>query len=262
MALNRNDLNSIRQYLLGQLTEGEQRDVEERLLTDDDLYEELEIAEDELVDEYIAEELTPAERERFEQYFLSAPEREQQLRFARTLHRFASKKTVGDDAKERSVLPAGLTWLERTRLAWTSQSQLFRIAAVAAVVVIIVGALWFVRPRYSPQTYATVTLTISHNNRAESGQATKVKLPLGADALRLYLKLPDASDPAMRYRVELLRETGETTSIERVAVIELSAVVEIPAAQLARGQYALNLYMIKPDGTQQRISGSYFLTLE
>ena len=78
------------------------------------------------------------------------------------------------------------------------------IAVIAAVLVVIVGAVWLVRPRYSPQSYATVTLTISYNNRAESSQATKVKLPLGADALRLYLKLPDASDPAMPYRVELL----------------------------------------------------------
>ena len=262
MALTRNDLITIRQYLLGQVAAEAQQDIEQRLLREDDLFQELEIAEDELVDEYVANELEPADRQRFEQYFLSTPEREHQLRFATTLHRYASTKTVANNAAESSVVPAELNWLERMQLAWAGQTQLLRIAVIAAVLVVIVPAVWLVRPRYSPQSYATVTLTISYNNRAESSQVTKVKLPLGADALRLYLKLPDASDPAMRYRVELLREADEATGIERVAVIEHSAVIEIPAAQLARGQYALNLYMIKPGSIQQRISGSYFLIVE
>ena len=261
MALNRNDLDAIRQYLLGALSEERQQEVEQRLLTEDDLYEELEVAEDELADEYVAGELSPAERERFEHYFLSVPERAQQLSFARALHQYASKKT--DSADDPSAGPAGLTWLEGIRLAWARQSQLFRIAAAAAAIVIIAGALWFVVPhRPGQQSYATVTLTISHDNRAASAGATKVKLPLGADALRLYLKLSEASDPATRFRVELIRETGEKTNIERVARDGQSAVVELPAVQLARGQYAFNVYVVKSDGSEQRISGSYFLTVE
>ncbi|HEV7799236.1 MAG TPA: hypothetical protein VGO73_13840, partial [Pyrinomonadaceae bacterium] len=61
MARNHHDKNAVRQYLLRQLSDGDQRTIEQRLLTEDDLFEELEIAEDELIDEYLAEELSEEE---------------------------------------------------------------------------------------------------------------------------------------------------------------------------------------------------------
>jgi hypothetical protein len=263
MALNHNDLNTIRQYLLGQLAEVEQQEIEQRLLVEDDLFQELEMVEDELVDEYLAEDLITADRQGFEQYFLATPERQNALRFATSLHRHAAKKTASQIVEERSPSPPGMSWMEGFRVALTRQSQWFRFATVAAVLAIVIGGLWFVSPnRYIPQSYATVILTSSHSNRGESDQATKVKLPLGADALRLYLKLPEASEQATRFRVELLKENGETNSIRQVALLDQSAVVEIPAAQLSRGQFALNVYILKPDGSEQRIGGSYFLTVE
>ena len=45
MTLNRNDLIMIRQYLLGQLEEEQQQVIEQRLLTEDDFFEELEVTE-------------------------------------------------------------------------------------------------------------------------------------------------------------------------------------------------------------------------
>jgi hypothetical protein len=263
MAVNSDDLKTIREYLLGQLAEEEQQALEQRLLTEDDLFQELEIVEDELVDDFVAEELTANERAQFEQYFLSSPERQQDVRFAAGLHRYVAGKT--DPAGETSISPAApeLTWQERVRIAWTSQTQLLRIAAIAATVVIIAGVFWLVRNnRQLPQTYATFTLTLSKNNRADSEPATEVKLPLNADAARLYLKLPEPVDQSARYRVELLKDTGEATAINSVALLDNSAVVEIPAAQLARGQYALKVYVVKPDGTDQRINGSYFLSVK
>src|SRR6185436_11065760 len=141
MTLNRNDLIMIRQYLLGQLEEGQQQVIEQRLLTEDDLFEELEVAEDELSDEYVADELTPVDRKQFEQYFLSTPERQRELRFATDLRQYVAKKTARGEATERSVsLPRG-TRPERSPLAWLSQTQLFRIAAIAAYVVVIAGGL-------------------------------------------------------------------------------------------------------------------------
>ena len=263
MALTRNDLITIRQYLLGQLGEEGQQNIEQRLLSEDDLFQELEIAEEELVDEYVAEELSAAERQQFENYFLSTPERKLKLKFAAALHRYVSKKTGAEDATERSVSPPELTWLERAQIAWARQTQWVRIAVFAAAVVIVVGVFWLVRPhRYATQSYATVTLTITRSDRAAGDQATKIKLPLGADALRIEMKLPEALDQAARYRVELLKDNGETRSIERVAQYDQSVVVELPAAQLARGQYALNVYLVKPDQTEQRIRGSYLLTIE
>jgi len=76
------------------------------------------------------------------------------------------------------------------------------------------------------------------------------------------LTLPEALDPATHFRVELLKDSGETVSVEKVARIEQSAVIELAATQLSRGQYALKLYVLKPDGTEERIKGSYFLSVK
>jgi hypothetical protein len=263
MTLNHNDLIMIRQYLLGQLAEEQQQVIEQRLLTEDDLFEGLEVIEDELSDEYVADELTPVERKQFEQYFLSTPERQRELRFAAGLREYVAKKTVRDDATERSVSLPRRSPPERMPLAWLGQTQLFRIAAIAAFVVVIAGALWFTRlDRHPPTTYATFTLTISNNNRADSGPATEINLPLTADAARLYLKLPEALDQSARFRVELLKDSGQTINIEKVARVEQAAVIEIPAAQLSRGEYALKIYVVKSDGTEQRVNGSYFLVVK
>jgi hypothetical protein len=263
MSLNRNDVILIRQYLLGQLAEEEQQAIEQRLLTEDALFAELEVTEGELFDEYVANELTPADRKWFERYFLSTPERQRELKFAAGLREYVAKKNIDDDATQLPGKVAKGSWLERTPLAWIGQTQLYRIAAIAALLVVIGGALWFLLlDRHPPTSYATFTLTISNNDRAGSGSATEVNLPLTADAVRLYLKLPEALDQVTLFRVELLKESGETLNIERVALVEHAAVIELPATQLSRGQYALKLYVVKPDGTEERINGSYFLSVK
>lgn len=259
MSLNRNDVILIRQYLLGQLAEEEQQAVEQRLLTEDALFEELEVTEGELFDEYVANELTPADRKQFEQYFLSTPEHQSELKFAAGLREYVAKKTIGDDATQRS---SG-SWPKRTPLAWFGQTQLSRIAAIAAFVVVIAGAFWFIRmDRHPPTNYATFTLTLSNNNRADGGAVTEINLPPKANVVRLYLNLPEALDQATHFRVELLKESGETLNIERVALVEHAAVIELPATQLSRGQSALKLWVVKPDGTEERINGSYFLSVK
>ena len=57
MALNDQDQARIRDYLLGHLSDEEQEKIETRLMTEDDLFEELEISKTELVEEYRAGEL-------------------------------------------------------------------------------------------------------------------------------------------------------------------------------------------------------------
>lgn len=263
MALNRNDPETIRQYLLGQLAEENVQELEQRLLAEDDLFQELEIAEDELVDEFLAGELSPTDRAAFENYFLSTPERKQSLSFASALHNHVSKKTALEAGRPQTFPPAGLTWLEGLSLAWARQTQMLRIATVAVALLVVAGAFVLIRSNfYSSRSYATIALNLTANNRAAGGQTTKVRQPLGADVLRLYLNLPESSSQATTYRVELLQENGETRNIEKVSQEGKSLVIEIPASQLAAGQYAFRVSIVKPDGTTERLSGSYLLTVQ
>ena len=103
---------------------------------------------------------------------------------------------------------------------------------------------------------------MSSNTRAEGAQAGKVTLPLNAEALKISLTMPPQSPPAVRYRVELETENGDTRSLEEAEKDAQSVMVVIPSAQLSRGQYALRIFVIKTDGTEKRINGSYFFVVE
>jgi anti-sigma-K factor RskA len=240
----------IRQYLLGQVSDGAREDIERGLLADDEVFAELLMIEDELTDEYVNGCLSPDDRANFESHFLATPERQEDLRFARALNRYVTTNTsaLGD-----LVTPPG---------SWVLTRQARRLAAAVAVVVIMAGALWFFFARQqTPPTYLTLTLTISPNTREEGVQAAKIG-PLGKQTLRLFLRLPNPSPPATGYRVKLLDTNGESRSLKIAGQDAQSVAVEIPAAQLQRGQYALNLIAIKSDGTEQRITGCYYFTVE
>lgn len=242
----------MRHYLLGQLRDDARQEIEQELLTNSELFEELLVTEDEIIDEYLGGILSPAERTQFEQHFLATPERQQNLRFARALNRYLTTVKTGPRVTTAQLLAGSRS----------SQARLFRIGAAVVAVALIIGALWLFRLRTTPpQTFVSITLTISQGNRAEGPAAGKVKLPLPADALRVSLRLPDPS-AAVSYRADLQEESGAGRPLEIKAQDAQLVWVEIPASELRRGQYAIILFAINPDGTDRRINGGYFLTVE
>src|SRR5205085_12009129 len=85
------DEKTIRQYLLGELDEAEMVRFEERLMTDDELFEMLRVVEDELIDEAAARELSAEEQGRFDRNFLATPDRRARLGLSRDLHDYARR---------------------------------------------------------------------------------------------------------------------------------------------------------------------------
>ena len=247
-----NDLqNELRKYLLMQISEDQREKIEQRLLTNDDYFEELEIVEDELIDEFLEGGMAEAERKLFEQSVLVSPEWQGKLRFARAL---AARSVPVPE-------PIPSTWWERLKTSWGIQSWMLRAATAGALLVVIAGIIWFALPP-SPRTFATFTLPISTSERSQGGVATKIKLPLPAEVLRLQLTLPEGMAQATRYRVELLRENGEKENLPPVEQTQQTVAVEMPADRISRGQYALNLFATKSDGTEERVKGSYLITAE
>src|SRR4030095_8255919 len=90
----RGDGSIIRRYLLGDLAEEQCEDLEERLLTDDETFQELLLVEDELVNDYVSGELPSVDREKFRNHFLCTPDRRQKLEFAGALRRYVSETTA------------------------------------------------------------------------------------------------------------------------------------------------------------------------
>src|SRR5215813_9604219 len=85
MALSNHDQSNIREYLLGKLSDEEQHAIEERLMVDDELFEELEISKGELIDEYSAGELDQKEQEWFGSHYLASDEGSERRLFAAAL---------------------------------------------------------------------------------------------------------------------------------------------------------------------------------
>jgi len=251
-----------RRYLLGTLSEDARQRVEERLLTEEDFLEELTLAEEELIDDYVGERLSDAERTSFEQYFLSNEERRRQLRFARALSRHASAEHTGERSRAPEAAPLRRTaWGERLGALWGGRTWAFRAALALSAVAVVVAGLWVARPKAPPQTFAALTLFAAVGDRAGGVRPPRVRLPLGADALRLTLTLAEGAPPAAAYRVELLGDGGRTERLEAEGRDGRSVTVVIPEARLARGQYALRLSGVGADGTERRL-GSYLFEVE
>jgi hypothetical protein len=114
----------------------------------------------------------------------------------------------------------------------------------------------------SPQSFAALTLTINNTNRADGAQIGKVKLSPETEALKVTLTLPQPQPADLRYRVEFDNAIGEKKVSKVIRQDSQSVEILVPTAQLAREQYAFRLFAIQPDGTEQRIPGSYFLLIE
>lgn len=241
----------IRRYLLGQLSDGAREEFEQKLLVDKELFEELLVVEDELNDEYLLGDLPRDERIQFEEHFLSVPERQEKLRFARALNRYVStasqrERTVGN------LLP----------VSQSTRTLLFRAVAVLAVIILIAGMVVFLRRRSpSPETFA-LNLTISQSTRGEGSQTTKINLPLREDALKLVLALPGEPPTAARYRVELESSNAQKRSQEAIPQDGKSVTVIIPADELKRGLYSLKVFAVRADGGEERLNGNYFFIVE
>jgi anti-sigma-K factor RskA len=262
--LDAEDNKELRQYLLGDLTQPAQQRVEQRLLTEDDFFEELLLGEEELIDDYVGGNLSGEDRLKFERHFLSTPERHRQLRFARAFTRYAARsneRVVSESVKAQALAPPPQPiWAERFRAFWNRQTRALRPAVAVAMIAVIAAALWLVIPPTSPpKTFQTIILTAGVSSRAEGAQASKVRLPLNADALKINLMLPERATPAASYRVELMNGSVGTRSLEVAGRDAQSVSVVIPAAQLARGQYALRLFVTDPDGTEHRVSADVYL---
>lgn len=246
MALNDQDQARIRDYLLGHLSDEEQEKIETRLMTEDDLFEELEISKTELVEEYRAGELAHDDHKWFERHYLASAEGMQ------------AHATAAALASRRPPTPQKLTWFERLQNFFNAHRWAMAAAASTAVVIIVASLFIFRRP---PTTAYAFSLN-STVSRRSSSDARYFKVPLKPDVgeLRITLQLPEGVTRGTDYRVEL-DDRGATKSLKPTSHDANSVVVVIPAASLREGLYALRLYGLKSDGTEQLIPGEYLFEL-
>ncbi|HEY6327758.1 MAG TPA: hypothetical protein VI756_00360 [Blastocatellia bacterium] len=154
------DQNVLWEYLLGEMDDSGQEQVELRYLEDREYLEALRLAEDDLIDAYAGGRLSPVSREHFETNFLNSPERIARVRFAETLrHAVLSRRgspvsATGDDALpvntsqalDNAPLPQNAV---RGKTRPGSRSSGWRAtqwaAALAAIVLLVLGVVLGIR---------------------------------------------------------------------------------------------------------------------
>jgi len=254
--------NEVRRYLLGQLEEAEQERIELHLLTDPSFGEEFDTIVDELTDQYARDELTDDERKRAEKHFLTTPERRQKLEFATELlsHAEAERGESSQLSTVRPIVPpATPSFLDQIRAFWRPLT--FAHGALAAAVLLVVAGLIFFFLSFGGSTeYTALNVPLSSSDRAES--AAPVSAQLAGAGLELNLPIPEQAKDAKDFRLKLVDENGVERDLTIADRTDQTIKVRIPADWLSRGSYVIQLSMVKPDGSTERVRGSYNFVVE
>src|SRR5688500_4432553 len=119
-------------YLLGNLSETEQEQVEDRAFADADYRNALEASEADLIDTYVRGGLSQSERRAFERRFLTSTNRRSKVEFARALAKAAAESTQPEQRAQRQTFISLLS-------SWMSP---LRAATAFAAFVCVAGTSW------------------------------------------------------------------------------------------------------------------------
>jgi len=249
MTLTNKDQIKVRDYLLGYLSDDAQEKIEERLMTDDELFEELEISKNELIEEYRAGDLTQDEEQRFGNGYLASPEGRSDYTFAMAL----------DCMEKPAPTPKPLSFFDQLASFFTPQRLKFAGVGLSALIVIVIAVL-ILRP--GPQKSLALTLTSTAARRNASDPKIQI-VTISPDVreLRISLTLPQSASQPANYRAEL-DDRSQIKDVTLAGHDADSVVAVIPASQLPVGYYALRLYEVRSDGKEQRIPGDYYFMVE
>ena len=239
-------------YLLQELTEEEAERYEEQCFTQEEWPAELESAEQELIDAYLNNELSKDRRLRFEKNYLTTDVRKARVLTAQSLQKILPPPPP----RQKTTLSEKLQALMRSPIPQAT-AAIFIVAVSLSLLI-----PYYMTGRRQPQTFQRLDLAMSSANRSTGVQPEKVILPLSADALEIHLKLPEQSTGVASYRVQWENVKDNLGDLQITSKDTQSAVVVIPAQKISPGQYALKLFTINQDGTEQRINGNYYFTAE
>ena len=233
----------MRAYLLGQAAEADAVRLEERLLEDEQIYTTLHAVEDDLFDDFARGALTDTERARFLERYGADHGR---LLVAQAL---AQSSRLASDRSEAATagLPRPRVAGPKVRLPWVP-------LAVAATLVMAVGATMWLRPRptgvprtasaaVAPRSITPAVLLVTLGTSRSAAAAPVAGLRDGTTVLQLHVRL-DPSDRFDRYSMELRNGAGSLTWHDEALHASLSngepiIVASVPAASLAPGPYEI-----------------------
>ena len=126
-------------YLLGDLPEEKQSEVEDRAFQDEQYLQEILAAESDLIDEYVRGELSGRARQQFESRFLASAERRRKVEFARALASVAPEFAAKE---KRAIAPAAVRGPGTLAAFLRGLNPAARFSLAAAALIVVIGGSW------------------------------------------------------------------------------------------------------------------------
>jgi len=273
---------TIRSFLLGKLTGGDQSHFEEQLFTDDDLAARVRLAELELCDEYASKRVSHQEQQIFRERFLLTLDRKQALEVSTALgDRFRTKTT------EHSLIQRIRNLINLNQAVWRYGFAALILLIVLATVLLVTKdnsriAHW-IPQRVPPKPSATTPPRITHhspNAPAPAHNEQSPELPLhdsltpsvvltsnnpiesspvisnaNRDAVRFEIVLDQPA--AEFYNVNVTTLSGESVfSANAIKRAEDKLVLDVPASAINSGDYQVSL--TRSDDEAKQTGGIYY----
>jgi hypothetical protein len=162
---------TLRKYILGDLRDPARLDVEQRVVTQPEMFDALTLAEQALIDDYLDDALAAADRARFERQLSTVRGLPQKVQFARTLRTHAADRieaagsgAAGDEsAWTLPVIGRLPVWRPS---AWALHPSRAALAAAVVVAAVVAGA-WLERDRVAREAQLAQLRTAQHEHQHE-----------------------------------------------------------------------------------------------
>jgi len=257
------DKQEVRSYLLGVLDADRKTQLEERILSTPETYEELLLVEEELIDEYVAGGLSETERQQFETHFLITAERQKNLRFGQLLKRYVNSNLAAAAIPHvENSAPAKKSLTFSTLPAAGRPMMVFGVAGVVLLSVALLCWLGYRRPPSlrlaQPSVEPVVVVTLA------PAAAPRVNVPPKGYDLKLELEL---ANPSFRnYKSELFRENKSVQTHGELRMEpkgkQYIVPVTITGEVLSPGDYELKLSGVSESGANEFIEKYSFHVIE
>ena len=133
---------SITRYLLGDLAETKQVEIEDRAFRDKEYASQIDAVEDDLIDDYVRGELSTSARRQFERRFLASPERRRKVEFAKALAQVVSEGEETETAAAPN--PSIATWRGFLAAFFHQLTPAAMFSLAFAALAIVVGGSWLI----------------------------------------------------------------------------------------------------------------------
>ncbi len=157
---------NIRRYLLGELTEHEQVEIEDRAFEDQRVLQQILAVEQDLIDDYVSGDIPEENLHRFQSHFLASAERKKKVTFAKTL-----AAVVNENPAQVIDVAAAPSWHAKLTAFFTRHVIAYSFAA-ASLLLFFVGS-WLVVDRIRLGSQIAQFRTIQESQTAQNRQLEK-----------------------------------------------------------------------------------------